>query len=165
MVQMDYGAVLPPSQMVFFGEKLLCPLNCGLNEALSYLETLQQDSIVDLKQVTTTMPITTTNMTKTKTMTKTNTCRELLQRVIPETCDLWDIWSEWWGDNTWPKKDNDKDKDNEKTNTFREHLHRAILETCDLGPRLGDIWSEWWGDITWPNKTTMTKTKTKTMKK
>ena len=21
-----------------------------------------------------------------------------------ETCDLWDIWSEWWGDLTWPKK-------------------------------------------------------------
>jgi len=41
-------------------------------------------------------------MTKTKTMTKTmttkNTFREHLQRAIPETCDLWDIWSEWWWD-------------------------------------------------------------------
>ena len=27
-------------------------------------------------------------------------------RAIPETCDLWDIWSEWWRDMTWqfPKK-------------------------------------------------------------
>ena len=24
-------------------------------------------------------------------------------RVTLETCDLWDIWSEWWGDMTWPK--------------------------------------------------------------
>ena len=42
--------------------------------------------------------------TKTKTMTKTNTFREHLQRAILETCDLWDIWSEWWGDMTWPTK-------------------------------------------------------------
>ena len=25
-------------------------------------------------------------------------------RAILETYDLWDIWSEWWGDMTWPKK-------------------------------------------------------------
>ena len=31
-----------------------------------------------------------------------------------ETCDLWDIWSEWWGDMTWPKKDKEKDKDKEQ---------------------------------------------------
>ena len=47
--------------------------------------------------------------------------------MILETCDLWDIWSEWWGDITWQQKnnDNDKDKDKEKTmtNTFREHRH------------------------------------------
>jgi len=42
--------------------------------------------------------------TKTKTMTKTNTIREPCQRAILETCDLWDIWSEWWEDLTWPKK-------------------------------------------------------------
>ena len=42
--------------------------------------------------------------TETKTMTKTNTFREHLQRAILETCDLWDIWSEWWGDMTWPTK-------------------------------------------------------------
>ena len=32
-----------------------------------------------------------------------------------ETCDLWDIWSEWWEDMTWPKKT----------------LAKTILETCD----------------------------------
>ena len=35
-------------------------------------------------------------------MTKTNTIREPFQRVIQETCDLWDIWSQWWGDMSWP---------------------------------------------------------------
>ena len=42
--------------------------------------------------------------TKTETMTNTNTFREHLQRVILESCDLWYIWSGWWGDMTWPKK-------------------------------------------------------------
>ena len=42
--------------------------------------------------------------TKTKTMTETNTFREHLQRAILETSDIWDTWSEWWGDTTWPKK-------------------------------------------------------------
>ena len=63
--------------------------------------------------------------TMTKTDTKTKTFREHLQRAIPETCDLYNIWSEWWGDMTRPQretitgsnynekyktKDNDKDK-------------------------------------------------------
>ena len=51
-------------------------------------------------------------------MTKANTIRELFQRVILETCDIWDIWSEQGGGMTWPEKDNengnDKDKDNDK---------------------------------------------------
>ena len=38
----------------------------------------------------------------TNKMTKTNRLREHLQRATLETCDLWDIWSEWWGDMTWP---------------------------------------------------------------
>ena len=25
-----------------------------------------------------------------------------IQRATPETCDLWDTWSEWWGNMTWP---------------------------------------------------------------
>ena len=36
--------------------------------------------------------------------TKTNTFREHIQIVIQETCDFWDIWSEWWGDMTWSTK-------------------------------------------------------------
>ena len=27
-----------------------------------------------------------------------------IQRATQETCDLWYIWSEWWGDMTWPAK-------------------------------------------------------------
>ena len=34
----------------------------------------------------------------------TNTFREHLQRAIFETFELWDIWSEWWGNMTWPTK-------------------------------------------------------------
>ena len=47
-------------------------------------------------------------------MKKTNTFREHLHGAILENCDIWDIWSEWWGDMTWPKKDNNKDKDKDK---------------------------------------------------
>jgi len=92
-------------------------------------------------------------ITKTKTKTKTNTFRKHLQRATLETCDLWDIWSEWWRDMTWPKKKtmtktNTMTKTMTKTNTFRKHLQRATLETCDLWA----IWSEWWGDLTWSTK-------------
>ena len=77
----------------------------------------------------------------------------LTYRVTLEPCDLWDIWSEWWGHMIWPKrktmtKTNTKTKTITKTNTFRELHQRAILETCDLW----DIWSEWWGDMTLPTK-------------
>ena len=34
----------------------------------------------------------------------TNTFREHLQRAIFDTFELWDIWSEWWGNMTWPTK-------------------------------------------------------------
>ena len=43
-------------------------------------------------------------MTKINTNTETNTFREHIQIVIRETCDFWNIWSEWWGDMTWPTK-------------------------------------------------------------
>ena len=36
--------------------------------------------------------------------TKKKTCREHLQRAILETCDLCDIWSEWWGHMIQPTK-------------------------------------------------------------
>ena len=57
-------------------------------------------------------------------MTKTNTYRELFQRTILETCDLWDIWSDLQSDEGTlqdQKKDNDKDQDNDKDKyTFQE---------------------------------------------
>ena len=34
----------------------------------------------------------------------TNTFREHLQRAIFATFDLWDNWSEWWENMTWPTK-------------------------------------------------------------
>ena len=58
----------------------------------------------------------TNTKTKTKTNTKTKTFWELLLRAILETCDLWDICSEWWEDMTWPKK---LTKTNTKTKTMR----------------------------------------------
>ena len=68
-------------------------------------------------------------------------------RVALETCDLWDICSEWWGDLVWPQ--------NRPTyylvgstylptylpanlpTSLREHPQGAILDTCDNW----DIWS------------------------
>ena len=87
----------------------------------------------------------------TNTITKTNTIKKHFQRAIQETCDLWDIWSEWWGHMTWPTQTRwtkTKTKTMTKTNTFREHLQRATLETCDHW----DIWSGWWEHMTWPIK-------------
>ena len=43
-------------------------------------------------------------------MTITNTFREHLQRVIFETFDFWDIWSELFENMTWPTKDKEKDQ-------------------------------------------------------
>ena len=83
-------------------------------------------------------------MTKTMTMTMTMTIGEHPQIATPETFDLWDIWSEWWEDMTWPKKTMTMTK----TNTFGEHVQRVILENCDLW----DIWSECWGHTTWSKK-------------
>ena len=105
-------------------------------------------------------------MTKTNTKTKTKTFREHLQRAIAETCDLCNILSEWWGDMTWPKKDNDKDKYQKKTitktntktmtetntfkNTFKERPWRlTTFQTFDQSD-----------EGTFPDqKMTMTKTK------
>ena len=56
----------------------------------------------DLTSKKTTTKTSTMTMTMTKTMT--NTFREHLQRAIFETFELWDIWSEWWGNMTWPTK-------------------------------------------------------------
>ena len=37
----------------------------------------------------------------TKTIKMTKIFREDPERATQETCDLWDIWSEWWGDMCW----------------------------------------------------------------
>ena len=39
-----------------------------------------------------------------------------------ESCDLWDIWSEWLWTMTWPKKDHDKDKDKDKDNDKDKYI-------------------------------------------
>ena len=46
----------------------------------------------------------------------------LTYRVTLEPCDLWVIWSEWWGDMAWPKKDNDKDKYKDKDNDNDKYI-------------------------------------------
>ena len=66
----------------------------------------------------------TNTKTKTMTMTKTNTFWEHLQRATLETCDLWDIWSEWWGDMTRPEK--------RQWQRRRQRQWEIHLETCDL---------------------------------
>ena len=43
-----------------------------------------------------------------------------IQRAAPDTFDLWDIWSEWWGDMAW------------QWQRHLENTQRAVLETCDL---------------------------------
>ena len=113
-----------------------------------------------------TMTMTTTNTkTMTMTMTMTNTFREHLQWAILETCDLWKIWSEWWGDMTWPKKrqwqrqiqrQRQWQRQIRLENTFRERSKILVtFETFDQSD-----------EETWPDqKYTMTNTKTKTMTK
>ena len=56
-------------------------------------------------------------------------------RVTLETCDLWDIWSEWWRDMIWAKKiDKDKDKD-------------ILRSPPKSNPR--DLWHSW--QSLWPD--------------
>ena len=75
-----------------------------------------------------------------------------IQRATLETCDLWNIWSERWGDMTWLKKDLPINIPTHLptyiptylSTYLREHPHGAkLVETCDLF----DIWSEWCGDL------------------
>ena len=71
-------------------------------------------------------------MTMTMTKTLSKTFSEHPQRTILETCDLWDIWPDWWGDMTWPKQTMTMTMAMTMAMTFKEHPQRAILETCDL---------------------------------
>ena len=59
------------------------------------MRVMRRHDLTNKKTMTKTMTMT---MTKTKTMTKT--LRERPKRVIPETYDLCDIWSERLGDMT-----------------------------------------------------------------
>ena len=85
--------------------------------------------------------------TKTNTMTKTmtKTFRTHLHRAILETFYLWDIWSEWCGNMTWPKKRQQQRQWQwrihlENTNkegsfkTFREHPQMPILKKFWVWP-------------------------------
>ena len=53
-------------------------------------------------------------------MTKTNTFWKHLQRAIPETCGLSDIWSEWWWELTWPTMTLTM------TKTFKKQMHTIV---------------------------------------
>ena len=89
-------------------------------------------------------------ISKTKTKTKTKTFWEHLLRAILETCDLWDICSEWWEDMTWPKKiDKDKYKDKDKDNDKDKDILRTPPKS---NPR--DLWhlrhwQQFWQLRTW----------------
>ena len=53
-----------------------------------------------------------------------------LQRATQETRDLWDIWSEWWGDMTWLRM------------TYQEQsLRLATIETFDQCDE--ETWPDW----------------------
>ena len=62
------------------------------------------------------------------------------QRAILETCDHWDIWSEWWRYMTWPRKylptyipiHLPTYPSTYLPASFTEHPQGAIPETCDL---------------------------------
>ena len=83
-----------------------CPLLCLLPLTIRVFTTLQSDprDLWPLRHLFRVMRR--HDMTKklTKKMTKTKTFWEHLLRAILETCDLWDIWSEWWAALTWPTK-------------------------------------------------------------
>ena len=85
-------------------------------------------------------------------------------RVTLETCDLWDICSEWWEDMTWPKeidkdkyKDNDEDKDKDILRTPSKSHPRELWPLRHLFRVIRRH------DMT--KKLTKTNTKTKTMTK
>ena len=48
-----------------------------------------------------------------------------LQRAIFETFDLWDIWSEWWGNMTWPTK-RQQQRQRQRQWRFQIHLENTL---------------------------------------
>ena len=43
-----------------------------------------------------------------------------IQRATLETCDLWDIWSEWWEDMTWPKQNWQRQRQRQRQRHFEK---------------------------------------------
>ena len=70
----------------------------------------------------------TNTKTKTMTKTKTRTFWEHLLRAILETCDLWDICSEWWEDVTWPKKNRQWQIQRQRQWQWYIHLENTLRE-------------------------------------
>ena len=71
------------------------------------------------------------------TMTKTTTFWERILRAILETCDLWDICSEWWEDVTRPTKltkTNTKKKTKTKTKTEIKRSN-YIASSCTVASK------------------------------
>ena len=100
-------------------------------------------------------------------MAKSNTFREHLQGAILGTCDLWDTWSEWWGDRTWPKKRQWQRQIQRKRQWQRQiHLESTFKERS-LGLVTFDTRHLSWvmrrQDLTKKLIMTKTNTKTKTM--
>ena len=91
----------PIAQLNTFGEVL--PAVVAISKRIWQLEETDMTCrsyaghIQENMQVIWPKKITKTNKTVTKTFW------EHLLRAILETCDLWDICSEWWEDMTWPK--------------------------------------------------------------
>ena len=84
--------------------------------------------------------------TDTKTTTMTNTFSLHLQRAIFETFYLWDVWSEWWGNMTWPTRQQQRQRQwwwqihlentpkERLLKTFREHHQITIPENLQIWP-------------------------------
>ena len=118
-------------------------LTCSAPESSS---RQQQQQIADNSVISEAMPKTMTKtMTNTMTKTMTKTFRTHLHRAILETFYLWDIWSEWCGNMTWPKKRQQQRQWQwrihlENTNkegsfkTFREHPQMPILKKFWVWP-------------------------------
>ena len=72
-----------------------------------------------------------------------------IKRATQDTCDLWNIWSEWWGDLTWPthwsrqiKRQRQWQRQIHLENIFKEQSH--VLVTFGTFDQRGDM--------TWLNK-------------
>ena len=83
--------------------------------------------------------------TKTKMKTLTRTFRINPQRAIIETCDLWNIWSEWWGhlQRQWQtqRQMQDSDKDTMWLVNMREIIDSREPELITMN---GMGWGDWW---------------------